>query len=309
MNAPPWGIDAQAEPFQQRNRYPDNQALTRIQGGAMADVGNVQFGALARAPIALQKATLLSERNLMVDELLQVKKENQVSQFEMKRMAEAMAQRLGSFEARLQAGEANSRTLDKREGSNAILTTKLRQEAELRSKEIGAEMGRLRRQVEDSLRGQVEGLRTEFRQREQQMLKLEAATRGHAQQVTSATEGRTRWENDMTTKVDRKLDATSQAQVGQERLLQERSDKLERQILDEGADRVKGDKLVREDMDEAMVTIRAAVDTEGHARTSLHASLRSELQDLSLAVKAELRGIREEAERGRARLAEALQAR
>ena len=211
----------------------------------MAEPGNAQFGALARAPLALQKATLLSERNLMVDELLQVKKENQVSQLEMKRMAEAMAQRLGTFEARLQAGEANSRTLDKREGSNAILTTKLRQEAELRSKEVGAEMGRLRRQVEDSLRGQVEGLRTEFRQREQQMLKLEAETRAHAQQVSSATEGRARWENDITTKVDKKLDATTQAQGGQEKVLLERSEKLERQILEEGVDRVKGDKLVR----------------------------------------------------------------
>ena len=228
MNAPPWGVDPDADQFRrgrQQENYSANQdmALSRApgQGGAMADVGNVEFGALHRPPIALQKATLLSERNLMIDELMQVKKEMNVAQSEMKRMAEAMAQRLGQFEGRLQAGEANVRTLDKREGSNAILTTKLRQEADLRSKEMGSEMGRLRRQVEETLRGHVEGLRGEFRQREQQMLRLEAATRQHAQAVASATEGRARWEGELTNRIDRRFEAGSQAQLNLERQAQE----------------------------------------------------------------------------------------
>jgi len=273
----------------------------------MADVGNVEFGAFYRPPIALQKATLLSERNLMIDELMQVKKEMNVAQSEMKRMAEAMAQRLGQFEGRLQAGEANVRTLDKREGSNAILTTKLRQEADLRSKEMGSEMGRLRRQVEETLRGHVEGLRGEFRQREQQMLRLEAATRQHAQAVASATEGRARWEGELTNRIDRRFEAGSQAQLNLERQAQERTERFDRQLEAEAAERARGDRGVRADLDDAVLALRGAVEGEGQARAGLHSAVRGELDELAMAVRAELRAVREEAERGRAKLAEALQ--
>ena len=56
-----------------------------------------------------------------------------------------------------------------------------------------------------------------------------------------------------------------------------------------------------------MLALRGALEGEGQARAGLHAAVRGELNDLAMAVRAELRAVRDEAERGRAKLAEALQ--
>ena len=88
---------------------------------------------------------------------------------------------------------------------------------------------------------------------------------------------------------------------------QERTERFDRQLEAEAAERARGDRGVRADLDDSVLALRGALEGEGQARAGLHAAVRGELNDLAMAVRAELRAVRDEAERGRAKLAEALQ--
>ncbi len=83
----------------------------------------------------------------------------------------------------MQAGESNLRTLDKRETSNTNTAQQSMVEMELRMRDMSAEMTRFKRQVETDVRGMVDGMRAELRQREGVIQQLDSVTRGLALQV------------------------------------------------------------------------------------------------------------------------------
>ena len=107
---PPWGIEDDVGGGQRRafSRVGGDPRAARVPGRGGA------AGEVVSSALELRQASILSERNILLDELIQVRKELQLAQFETKRMGEEFVQRLGVVESRIAAGEANTRTLDKR---------------------------------------------------------------------------------------------------------------------------------------------------------------------------------------------------
>lgn len=118
-----------------------------------------------------------------MDEMYQLKKEIRITQMETKRMAEEVQQRLGVVDGRIQAGESNLRALDRREVTNTNAGQQGVIEVELKLKETQGEMARFKRVVEGEVRGIVDAMKSELRQREGIIQQLDASVRGLQLQV------------------------------------------------------------------------------------------------------------------------------
>ena len=121
--------------------------------------------------------TPLSDRNVLVDEIVQIKHDMKVMQLEARRIEDDVRHRLSGVDARLHAGEASARDLDKREANNNDGAQQQRREADARHKEVLDEMLRFRRDTEADLRGLNQETRNEIRERDAHVQQLDALAR------------------------------------------------------------------------------------------------------------------------------------
>jgi hypothetical protein len=99
---------------------------------------------------------ILSDRNVILDEILQTKKEAKLIQSESRRGQEELQRRISILESRVLAFESMSRTVDRRSTGCENMILKLQNDFELRLREIDSEGARYRREEEIGLRGLFE---------------------------------------------------------------------------------------------------------------------------------------------------------
>ena len=118
--------------------------------------------------------TPLVDRNVLLDEIVQMKHDMKVLQLEARRIGDDVQHRLGGVNTRLQAHEANARTIDRREADHFETLQQHKRESDTRLKEVLEEMIRFRREVEGDVSHLNQETRNEIRERD-----------GHIQQVFS----------------------------------------------------------------------------------------------------------------------------
>ena len=104
------------------------------------------------------QSAMLSERNIVLDEILQTKKDAKLIQSESRRGQEETQRRMSVLESRLNAFEALTRTLDRKSSSCENLMLKLQNDFDLRLREIESEGSRRRRDEEMALRALIESV-------------------------------------------------------------------------------------------------------------------------------------------------------
>ena len=305
---PPWGIEGGGSAQQPRGRPQrgnenfDPRRDPRSVPGRGGAAGEVVSSALE-----LRQASILSERNILLDELIQVKKELQLAQMESKRMADAFVQRLSVVESRIMAGEANTRTLDKREAGGQQALAAQRGDIELKMREMLAEMVRFKQGLESEFRGQMQTIQAELKQRDTAMLQVEAQAREWVRHSRAADEQRARMETELKASVEKRLLVVQDATRKMEADHLDRVAVLERLMQREADERVQGDEQTRKDLEDGINVLRKASEREELAIERLQADLRSELDGVVQATTSRVTAFREEAERGRARLDDDLQ--
>ena len=304
---PPWGIEDGG------NRGANSSGFRNERGGGGGGGGRFvpgrgrAAGDVGSSALELRQASVLSERNILLDELIQVKKELQLSQMETRRMGEAFVQRLGVVESRIMASEANTRTLDKREAGSQQSLAQARSEIELKIREMVAEVARFKLKLEADVRGQIDVLQGELRQRDTALLQVEAQAREWVRHSRSADEQRAKMENEIKVSVERRLLVLQDATRKMETSIIDRVASLEHLIQMEADERVKGDEESRRHFEEAANILRKRSEREALAIEQMQENLRSDLDGVVQATQSQLIAFREEAERGRARLHEGLE--
>lgn len=109
--------------------------------------------------------TPLADRNVLLDEFVQMKHEMKLLQLETRRIADDLQHRVSGVDARLQAGESNARTMDKRETDHFDVFQQQKRETDAKLKEVLDEMLRFRQETENDLRGLNQETRNEIRER------------------------------------------------------------------------------------------------------------------------------------------------
>lgn len=109
--------------------------------------------------------TPLADRNVLLDEIVQMKHDMKLLQLETRRVADDLQHRVSSVDARLQAGESNARTIDKREADHFDVFQQQKRDMDARLKEVLDEMLRFRQETESDLRGLNQETRNEIRER------------------------------------------------------------------------------------------------------------------------------------------------
>lgn len=241
-------------------------------------------------------------RNVMIDEMFQLKKEIRVTQMEARRMAEEIAQRMNVMDSRLQAGESNLRTLDKRETTNANAGQQGMIDYEMKMRETAAEMARFKRLVESEMRGIIEGVKSELRQRESIIQQLDTTCRGLTLQVSAMEEVRASADRDMMTAVERRCDKISEENSRNEQLSIERGLALERVLQREADERATEDTQIRQTLDDALQAMKSANITEASQRVLIHKELRAQVSETASSLHEQINYVREEADRGRQHL-------
>jgi hypothetical protein len=306
---PPWGIEDgggrgvnQAGHRNQRGGGGGDGGAGRFVPGQGGAAGNVVSSALE-----LRQASILSERNILLDELIQVKKELQLAQSETRRMGEAFVQRLGIVESRIMAGEANTRTLDKREAGAQQSLAQMRSEIELKTREMVSEVARFKQNLEAEVRGQVEIIRGELKHRDAAMLQVESQAREWVRHSKSADDQRAKFENELKASVEKRLLVLQDATRKMETSSLDRVAALERVVQKEADERIQGDEETRKQFEEAANILRKQSEREELAIQTIQEDLRSELDSVLQATQSRITAFREEAERGRARVEEGLE--
>jgi hypothetical protein len=300
---PPWGIEDDVGGGQRRafSRVGGDPRAARVPGRGGA------AGEVVSSALELRQASILSERNILLDELIQVRKELQLAQFETKRMGEEFVQRLGVVESRIAAGEANTRTLDKREADGQQSLAQARSEIELKMREMLMDMHRFKQGFETEVRGQIQVVQAELKQRDTAMLQLEAQAREWVRHTRMADEQRLKLESELKASIEKRLMVVQDASRKMEVAHIDRVAALERLLQKEVDERIQGDEGARRDFDEAINIMRKASQREELAIEQMQQDLRAELEDVVQATQQRLTAFREEAERGRARLEEGLE--
>jgi iron uptake system EfeUOB component EfeO/EfeM len=178
--------------------------------------------------LELRHASILSERNIMLDELIQVKKELQLAQNETRRMSEVFVQRLGVVESRIMAGEANTRTLDKREAGAQQALAQAHSEMELRMREMVAEVARFKQNLQTEIRGQMDAILAELKQRDAAMLQVESQAREWVRHSRTTDELRAKTDNELKASLEKRLLAMQDSTRKTEARLVDRLAALER---------------------------------------------------------------------------------
>jgi hypothetical protein len=122
----------------------------------MSNDNETSLSAARKDNLAQSISTFLSERNVVLEEILQTKKEAKLIQSESRRGQEEIVRRLSVFESRILAFEALSRTMDRRTAGCESLMLQLQSDFELRLRNIDSEGARHRREHEVNLRALVE---------------------------------------------------------------------------------------------------------------------------------------------------------
>ena len=311
---PPWGVENDGG-MENRNQRGGGGGGGMGGGGGAGDPRAARFvpgrggqaGDAVSSALELRQASILSERNIMLDELIQVKKELQLAQMETRRMGEAFVQRLGVVESRVMAGEANTRTLDKREAGAQQALAQARSEIELKMREMVAEVARFKQNLQTEVRGQMDVISAELKQRDAAMLQVESQAREWVRHSRNADEQRAKTDTELKASIEKRLLAMQDATRKTETKLVDRLAALERLLQREADDRVKGDEETRREIEEAANILRKRSEREELAVQKVQEDLRSEMDSVVQATQSRIAAFREEAERGRARLEEGLE--
>ena len=296
---PPWGVEGGQNIKNNNAGFRNDRADLR--GGRFVP-GRAGVGDIVSSALELRQASILSERNILLDELIQVKKELQLAQMETRRMGEAFLQRLGVVESRVMAGEANTRTLDKREAGGQQTLVQSRSEMELKIREMVSEVGRFKQNMETEVRGQMDVVRSELKQRDTAMLQVEAQAREWVRHSRNSDEQRTKTENELKASVEKRLLLVQDATRKMEASHIGRIAGLERLLQKEVEERVAGDEQTSRGFEDAVNILRNGSEREELAFQKIQEDLRSELDGVVQATQSHITAFRAEAERGRARL-------
>ncbi len=132
--------------------------------GIYSDENSLSFSNDEAAPLSVARkenlaqsmSKSLSERNVVLEEILQTKKEAKLIQSESRRGQEEIVRRLSIFESRILAFEALSRTMDRRTAGCENMMLQLQNDFELRLRNIDSEGARHRREHEVAIRALIE---------------------------------------------------------------------------------------------------------------------------------------------------------
>ena len=233
---PPWGVENDGGGEGNRNQRGGGGGGGGIGGGGGGDPRAGRFvpgrgghaGDVVTSALELRHASILSERNIMLDELIQVKKELQLAQNETRRMSEVFVQRLGVVESRIMAGEANTRTLDKREAGAQQALAQAHSEMELRMREMVAEVARFKQNLQTEVRGQMDAILAELKQRDAAMLQVESQAREWVRHSRTTDELRAKTDNELKASLEKRLLAMQDSTRKTEARLVDRLAALER---------------------------------------------------------------------------------
>ena len=225
---------------------------------------------------------------------------------ENRRLQEELDHKMSVVHSRLEAGESSYRILEKREATVEGSTQQLRQESELKMSEVGHDVARLRRQVEEELRQLNETTRAEMRQRDSHMQQLDAVAKSTILQLRSVEERNLALEQELKSGLERRLGIMMQGIAKNDQGHIDRMLAVERLLDKEALERVKGDAEVRQELQDIMQAVKNTAKTEQTERNTMHRELRGEVMDASKLAIDQVKTMREEAEQMRVHLREAI---
>lgn len=214
---------------------------------------------------------------------------------------------MGSVDARLQAGEANSRTQDKREADHFDALQLKTREMDAKLKEVLEEMLRFRREVEGDVSGLNQETRNEIRERDGHVQQLDALARTLTGRLKAVEEDRAKITDSMMSEMDRRMkllqdDGKRQQQQSLERLMV-----LERIIVRETDERTKGDIEVRQELSQVLLAVKAVSKSEATHRLGIQRELRAEVQDATKTLQEHARTIHDNSQIAQTRVQDQLQ--
>mmetsp|Transcript_41591 Transcript_41591/g.131076 ORF Transcript_41591/g.131076 Transcript_41591/m.131076 type:complete len:642 (-) Transcript_41591:80-2005(-) len=293
MSNPPYGVD-----------YNPSQNLERENLPRFANPmqRNEQRNRQVLPSIIVKHAPQLMENVALMEELGQARKELQVTQQEVKQLSEAMARRMSAMESRLQAGEANTRSLDRREATASNSLLQLKTEMEVKLRDVMAEVQRSRRLFEQELQNQTERMKRELEEREEANVSAETLAREAGRQCRAAEEKMRKMEEDMRAGLERRtqmvLDSLRKYELGSV----EKFSALEQVVQLERGERQQEAAGLREELNEVMKAIKEELERESDGVARMESELRSELGTMQAMLQERTRSLREEIEGARLRL-------
>ena len=256
---------------------------------------------------AARLPTPLQDRNLVLDEIVQLKQEMKVLQLETRRVSDELRHRVGTVDARLQAGEANARAYDKREADHFDTCQQQKQEVDSRLKEVLEEMMKLRRETESDVQGLNQETRNEIRERDAHVQQLDALARTLAGRLKAVETDRAEIMDSVMAEMDRRLKLIQDDGKRQQQQQLERLMVLERIIQRETEERQKGDIDTRQEMSSVLLAVKAVSKQEATHRLGMQRELRAEVQDVSKVLQEQARTMHDNAQLSQARMQDQLQ--
>ena len=251
--------------------------------------------------------TPLADRNMLLDEIVQIRHDMKVIQLEARRIGDDVQHRLGAVDARLQAGESNARTRDKRENDHFELFQQQKKEADAGLKQALEEVLRFRREIEGDVSRLNQETRNEIRERDGHVQQLDALARTVTGRIKNLEAERSSMMDNVMAEMDKRLrlvqdDGKRQQQQSLERLLV-----LERIIQRETDERTKGDIEVRQELSQVLLAVKAVSKQEATHRLGMHRELRAELQNSSKTLQEQARAMHDNAQLQQTRVQDQLQ--
>jgi hypothetical protein len=251
--------------------------------------------------------TPLADRNVVLDELVHIKHEMKELQLESRRLNDELRHRVGNVDARLQAGEANARTMDRREAEHFGSVQQQKHETDSKIKEVMEEMLRLRRETEGDVRGLNQETRNEIRERDAHIQQLDALARTLTGRLKVVEQDQAALMDNVMVEVDKRLKAMQDEGKRQQQQQLERLLVLERIIQRETDERTKADIEVRQELSQIMLAVKAVSKQEATYRLGLQRELRAEVQDASKLLQEQARAIQDNAQIAQARVQDQIQ--
>eukprot|EP00960_Hanusia_phi_P042708 755670-Hanusia_phi.AAC.4 len=293
MSNPPYGVD-----------YNPSQNVERENVGRFANpmMRNEPRGRDMLPSILVKQAPQLMDRTALLEEIAQARKELQITQQEVRLLSETMARRMSSMESRLQAGEASTRSLDRREVSASNSLLQLKTEMEVKMRDLVAEIQRSRRLFEQELQNQTDRIRREFEEKEEANGSAEAQAREAGRQCRAVEEKMRKMEEEMRAGLERRtqmvLDSLRKYELGNV----EKFSALEQVVQLERNERKEEAAAVREELSEVMRAVKEELEKESDGVVRMESELRSELGTMQSMLQERTKSLREESEGARLRL-------
>lgn len=253
--------------------------------------------ALVRQEMPGRLPTPLMDRNIVLDEIMQMKKDLKVMQIETRRMGDELQHKLSNVDTRLQATESVSRTLDRREQTNADAAEKQFTDLELKLRESMHEISRMKRSSDSGMQVVNSETQKELQQRDGHLQQLDGLARALVSRLKTVEEDMVTVLQKVLTELDKRAASLREEMNKGDHQTVEKLLLLERVLKREAEERARGDVEIRQELSEVLMTVKTAAAQEAAQRASMQRELRSDVDAATKSLHALARSLKEESER------------